>query len=112
MSWRNSGVFVQVERKKGRASELLRVDLVAVGTRPWAKEIESKTGGRVKVQVFPAMQLGGRPGDLYGQARDGVVDLVWTLPGFSAGRFPLTEVFELPFVAGDAVATSQALTEF
>ena len=80
--------------------------------RPWAKEIEEKSAGRVKVQVFPAMQLGGKPSDLYGQARDGVVDIVWTLPGYSPGRFPLTEVFELPFVAGDAVATSQALTEF
>ena len=80
--------------------------------QPWADEIERKSEGRVKIQVFPAMQLGGKPADLYGQARDGVVDIIWTLPGSSPGRFPLTEVFELPFVAGDAVATSQALTEF
>ena len=80
--------------------------------QPWAEEIKERSGGRVEVQVFPAMQLGGRPSDLYGQARDGVVDIVWTLPGYTAGRFPLTEVFELPFVCGDAVATSQALTEF
>ena len=80
--------------------------------QPWAEEIEERTEGRVEVQVFPAMQLGGRPADLYGQARDGVVDIVWTLPGYSAGRFPLTEVFELPFVCGDAEATSQALHEF
>ena len=58
------------------------------------------------------MQLGGKPADLYGQARDGVVDMVWTLPGYSPGRFPLTEVFELPFVCADAEATSQALTVF
>ena len=64
------------------------------------------------IQVFPAMQLGGKPADLYGQARDGVVDIVWTLPGYSPGRFPLTEVFELPFVCGDAESTSQALTRF
>ena len=79
---------------------------------PWAVEIGTQSEGRVAVQVFPAMQLGGRPADLYGQARDGVVDAVWTLPGYSPGRFPLTEVFELPFVCGDAEATSQALTEF
>ena len=79
---------------------------------PWAKEIAAQSDGRVTVQVFPAMQLGGRPADLYGQARDGVVDIVWTLPGYSPGRFPLTEVFELPFVCGDAEATSQALTRF
>ena len=79
---------------------------------PWAAEIGRQSEGRVTVQVFPAMQLGGRPADLYGQARDGVVDAVWTLPGYSPGRFPLTEVFELPFVCGDAEATSQALTAF
>ena len=80
--------------------------------QPWAEEIEEKSEGRCDVQVFPAMQLGGKPSDLYGQARDGVVDIVWTLPGYSAGRFPLTEAFELPFVCGDAEATSQALHDF
>ncbi len=80
--------------------------------QPWADEIEKKSKGRVKVQVFPAMQLGGRPSDLYGQAREGVVDIIWTIPGYSPGRFPLTEVFELPFLAGNAMEASQALTEF
>lgn len=80
--------------------------------QPWAEEIEERTEGRVDVQVFPAMQLGGKPSDLYGQARDGAVDIVWTLPGYSAGRFPLTEAFELPFVCKDAEATSQALNDF
>lgn len=79
---------------------------------PWAKELEERSAGRVQVQVFPAMQLGGRLSDLYGQARDGVVDIVWTSPGYSPGRFPLTEVFELPFVCSGAEATSQAMMEF
>lgn len=79
---------------------------------PWSKEIAATSGGRVTVQVYPAMQLGGKPADLYGQARDGVVDIAWTLPGYSPGRFPLTELFELPFVCGGAEETSQALTMF
>ena len=79
---------------------------------PWAKEVEDRSEGRIEVEVYPSMQLGGKPSELYGQARDGVVDIIWTLPGYTFGRFPLTEVFELPFVCGDAVATSQALTEF
>ena len=68
--------------------------------RPWAREVEKRSEGRVKVEVFPSMQLGGKPSHLYGQARDGVVDIIWTLPGYSPGRFPLTEAFELPFVCG------------
>lgn len=79
---------------------------------PWAAELEKTTKGRLKIQVFPAMQLGGKPSDLYGQARDGAVDIIWTVPEYTAGRFPLTEVFELPFVAGSAEATSQAMNEF
>ena len=79
---------------------------------PWASEIEDRSGGRARVQVFPAMQLGGKPSDLYRQARDGVVDIVWTSPGYTPGRFPLTEAFELPFVCGNAEATSQALLAF
>lgn len=79
---------------------------------PWAKRVGKASGGRIKITIFPAMQLGGKPSDLYGQARDGVVDMIWTLPGYSPGRFPLTEVFELPFVGGTATATSLALNEF
>jgi TRAP-type transport system periplasmic protein len=63
--------------------------------------------------VFPSMQLGGAPPQLFDQARDGVVDLVWTLPGYTANRFPLSEVFELPFVAAKSAKTnSLAVQEF
>jgi TRAP-type C4-dicarboxylate transport system substrate-binding protein len=54
------------------------------------------------------MQLGGKPGDLVDQAVDGVVDIIWTLPGYTPGRFPRTEVFELPFMVADAEAGSAA----
>ncbi|MCS6855606.1 MAG: C4-dicarboxylate ABC transporter, partial [Elioraea sp.] len=65
---------------------------------PWAQKVQAESGGRLRVQIFPAMQLGGAPPQLYDQARDGVVDIVWTLPGNTPGRFPRIEVFELPFV--------------
>ncbi|GHD50756.1 C4-dicarboxylate ABC transporter substrate-binding protein [Thalassobaculum fulvum] len=65
---------------------------------PWAKAVEDNSGGRVKIQIYPAMTLGGRPPELIQQARDGVVDLVWTVNGYTPGLFPRTEVFELPFV--------------
>jgi TRAP-type C4-dicarboxylate transport system substrate-binding protein len=58
------------------------------------------------------MQLGGSPPQLYDQAKDGVVDIVWTLPGYTPGRFPRTEAFELPFIAGNAEQTSQAAWDF
>lgn len=45
------------------------------------------------------------------QARDGVVDIIMTLVGYTPGRFPRTEVFELPFMMTDPVATSKAFWE-
>ncbi len=66
---------------------------------PWVNKIQSESGGRIKIDIFPSMQLGGTPPQLYDQARDGVADIVWTLPGNTPGRFPSVEVMELPFVA-------------
>lgn len=79
---------------------------------PWCERIEQDSGGRLKCQIFPSMQLGGTPPQLYDQARDGVADVIWTLPGYTAGRFPTMEVFELPFMIGDAEAASKAAWEF
>ena len=75
---------------------------------PWAEGVEEASGGRIKIEHFGAMSLGGRPPDLMDQARDGVVDIVMTLPGYTPGRFSETEVFELPFMMTDPVATSKA----
>jgi TRAP-type C4-dicarboxylate transport system substrate-binding protein len=58
------------------------------------------------------MQLGGTPPQLVDQVKDGVVDLTWTLPGYTPGRFPISEVFELPFVHTNPVATTLALQDF
>jgi TRAP-type transport system periplasmic protein len=80
---------------------------------PWAQKVGQESNGRIKIDIFPAMQLGGTPPQLFDQARDGVVDLVWTLPGNTPGRFPISETFELPFVAHrKAVVNSRAIQEF
>lgn len=84
----------------------------AKAIKPWAEKVEKESGGRIKVQHFPSMQLGGKPPDLFDQAKDGVVDLVWTVLGYTPGRFPKSEVFELPFSAGSAEASSRAFWEF
>jgi len=80
---------------------------------PWAQKVAQESNGRIKIDIFPAMQLGGTPPQLFDQAKDGVVDLVWTLPGNTPGRFPIIETFELPFVVHrKAVVNSLALQEF
>ncbi len=79
---------------------------------PWARDLAAATNGALRVEMFPSMTLGGAPPALYDQARDGVVDLIWTLPGNTPGRFPVVEVFELPFMAGSATTNSLAMAEF
>ena len=80
--------------------------------KPWMAKVEKESGGRIKFEGYPAMQLGGTPVQLYDQAKDGVVDIVWTLPGNTAGRFPRIEAFELPFMMSNAEATSKAYWEY
>jgi TRAP-type C4-dicarboxylate transport system substrate-binding protein len=79
---------------------------------PWARKIEAESGGRIKIQDFHAMQMGGSPPQLFDQARDGVADITWTVLGYTPGRFPKTEVFELPFMSSSAEASSKAIQEY
>jgi TRAP-type C4-dicarboxylate transport system substrate-binding protein len=79
---------------------------------PWCAKIEAESHGRLKCQIYPSMQLGGTAPQLYDQVRDGVADIVWTLPGYNAGRFPSMEVFELPFMITDAQSASRAAWQF
>jgi TRAP-type C4-dicarboxylate transport system substrate-binding protein len=77
---------------------------------PWARRVEAQSGGRIAIEIFPSMTLGGKPPELYRQVRDGVADIVWTLPGYTPGVFPRVEVFELPTVhRGSAEATNAAI---
>ena len=74
----------------------------------WANTVAEASEGRIEVQSFPSMQLGGKPPELIDQVTDGAVDLTWTVVGYTPGRFPRAEVFELPFMMTNAEATSRA----
>lgn len=74
----------------------------------WADRVEENSNGRIKVERYAAMALGGTPPDLLDQAVDGLAEVVWTVVGYTPGRFPTTEVFELPFMVEDARAASCA----
>lgn len=79
---------------------------------PWCEKIAAESSGRMKCQIFPAMSMGGTPPQLVDQVKDGVVDLVITLPGYTAGRFPTTEAFELPFMCNSAEAGARATWDY
>lgn len=79
--------------------------------KPWAESIAEASNGRLVIDHFDAMSLGGRPPELMDQAQDGVVDITMTLTGYTPGRFPRSEVFELPFMMTDPVATALAFQQ-
>ena len=79
---------------------------------PWCDKVAKESSGRLKCQIYPAMQMGGSPPQLYDQAKDGVVDLVWTVPNYQAGRFPVIEAFELPFMVQDSERASRGLWHY
>ncbi|MEM8554589.1 MAG: TRAP transporter substrate-binding protein [Pseudomonadota bacterium] len=80
---------------------------------PWAEAIEEQSNGRIKVEIYPFMQLGGKATAMYDLIRDGAVDGGWVIPGYQPGRFPEAEALELPFMAPvSAEASSQAAWKF
>ena len=76
---------------------------------PWCDKIAAESGGKLKCQIYPAMQLGGTPPQLFDQVKDGVVDIAWTVPTYQSGRFTATEVFELPFMTANTEKSSSAV---
>ena len=77
---------------------------------PWAERVRADSDGRIDIRIHPSMSLGGRPSDLVEQVESGEVDMIWTLAGYTPGRFPRTEVFELPAVHfRSAYATNRAI---
>jgi TRAP-type C4-dicarboxylate transport system substrate-binding protein len=76
---------------------------------PWCDKIAKDSGGKLKCQIYPQMQLSGTPQQLFDQAKDGIVDIVWTVPSYQAGRFPVVEAFELPFMIFDSERASRGL---
>lgn len=79
---------------------------------PWCDKIAAESNNRMKCQILPAMSGGGTPPQLVDRVKDGVDDVVITLPGYTAGRFPTTEVFELPFMTNSAEGGARATWDY
>jgi TRAP-type C4-dicarboxylate transport system substrate-binding protein len=75
---------------------------------PWARMIEEKSGGRLKVTIYPGGTL-GKPADHFDLVRNGIADLGFASPGYTPGRFPLVSVAELPLLVKTGKGGSRAL---
>jgi TRAP-type C4-dicarboxylate transport system substrate-binding protein len=80
---------------------------------PWCDKLAKDSGGKLKCQIYPAMQLGGTPPQLADQVKNAVADIVMTSPSYSSGRFPYTEALEQPFtLPPGGLAGSKAMWEY
>lgn len=77
--------------------------------KPFADKIASETDGAVTVSVFMGGELGPGPKEQYNRAVDGVTDIAFGLPGYTASNFPMTLLTELPGVISADTGTAQIL---
>lgn len=70
------------------------------GMEPWAKAIESRTNGEVKIDIYPSSTL-AKAQDAYDAVKSGTADIAWGYITYFPGRFPLTEVMNLPLLGVD-----------
>ena len=63
----------------------------------WAEKLEKESNGRLKITIYPNGQLVGPPNRQLDAARNGITDIAWVLHGVTPGRYPMTELANLPF---------------
>jgi TRAP-type transport system periplasmic protein len=76
----------------------------------WAQELETRSGGRLILDLYPAEQL-GKLSQQYNMVRRGDVDIALVLHGIPAGRFPLMELAHLPLLFDSGAQASRVLTQ-
>ena len=74
--------------------------------KPWLEAVQKDVGSELKLQGFWGGTLGKDPRKQYELMKNGVADVSWVLPGYTAGQFPQMSVFELPFLFHDAIEAS------
>ncbi len=68
---------------------------------PWAKQIETESNGRLKVELYPSAGL-AKADVTYEAAAKGTIDIGSQAHGYTNGRFPLTQITELPGLSNSA----------
>ena len=76
----------------------------------WANNLERDSGGRITVKRFPGSQMGPVQ-QHYDFVRTGQADVAWFLHGATPGRFPLTEIVQVPYLVGSAEIGTKVLND-
>ncbi len=76
----------------------------------WTDLVEKKSQGQIKITIFPNQQMGPGP-RYYDLARTGQADITWFVHGFTPGRFPLTDISNVPYLFGSGEIGSKVMNE-
>ncbi len=76
----------------------------------WSDGIEKASGGRITVKRFPGAQMGPAPG-YYDMARTGQTEVAFFIHGGTPGRFPITELINLPYLIGSGEIGAKVLND-
>src|SRR5215216_6254609 len=76
----------------------------------WSDNLEKQSGGRITVKRFPGSQMGPVQ-QHYDFVRTGQADVAWFLHGATPGRFPLTELVQVPYLVGSAEIGTKVLND-
>ncbi len=77
----------------------------------WGEDLAKQSGGRLKLQIYPAGQLAGGPNRQFDAARNGIVDIAISLHGATPGRYSTTELASLPFASPKAGVSSAIMSK-
>src|SRR5467141_1549671 len=76
----------------------------------WGERLEKTSNGRLVFNHFPGAQMAPAPAH-YDLARSGQADVSWFLHGGTPGRFPLTEIINLPFMVGSSEIGTKVIND-
>ncbi|HEY5380240.1 MAG TPA: TRAP transporter substrate-binding protein [Pseudolabrys sp.] len=76
----------------------------------WVDELKKTSGGKLNITIFPANTMGPTP-NYADYARTGVADITWFLHGATPGRFPMTEIIQLPYMVGSSEIGTKTLND-
>lgn len=74
---------------------------------PFAEAVSAGTDGEVTIRQYMGGELGPGPADQYSRVVDGLADIAFSLPGYTASTFPKTLLTELPGVISADTGTEK-----
>ncbi len=77
----------------------------------WAKEVEKRTNGKVKITLFPGGTL-TPASTCYDGVVKGISDIGMSVLGYTKGKFPLTEVIDLPLGYTNGMAATRLINQY